>query len=343
VTTATADAPGKLFVAGEYAVLCGAPALVAGIDRRARVRLARHAGPRRLRVVSLAEAADCSIDQPEAGELPGGDVGAVLAAVRAARAWVELPSGTLEVMVDSRPFLDAARKLGLGRSAATVTATVAVLLAAAGRFERLACLEIAVAAHALFQAGQGSGGDVAAAVHGGLVEVRREAGRLAVADRRLPPGTELVVGWTGEAASTVPLLHRFAAASGEELPALRELCRVAEDAATAVGRGDRRALFASVDRSATLLAELGHETGLPIVTPVLRRLVETARQVGAVAKPSGAGGGDCGIALADSEAKADAVRAAWRRAGIVPLGVALSATGVQLERVERAPPGGPGG
>ena len=50
--------------------------------------------------------------------------------------------------------------------------------------------------------------------------------------------------------------------------------------------------------------------------------------MGAAAKPSGAGGGDCGIALATSEAQADAVRAAWRAEGIVPLPVAIAAEGV---------------
>jgi len=70
------------------------------------------------------------------------------------------------------------------------------------------------------------------------------------------------------------------------------------------------------------------------VTPALARLVAAARRVGAAAKPSGAGGGDCGIALVTSAAQADAVCAAWRGEGIVPLPVAIVVEGVCHEAHE---------
>jgi mevalonate kinase len=70
--------------------------------------------------------------------------------------------------------------------------------------------------------------------------------------------------------------------------------------------------------------------GIPIVTPALARLVAAARRVGAAAKPSGAGGGDCGIALATSAAQAAAVRAAWQEEGVLPLPVRLASEGLTL-------------
>jgi len=77
------------------------------------------------------------------------------------------------------------------------------------------------------------------------------------------------------------------------------------------------------------LARLGDETGIPIVTPPLARLIAAARRVGAVAKPSGAGGGDCGIAFATSSEQADAVRAAWRADGIAPLPLEITPEGAR--------------
>jgi mevalonate kinase len=65
------------------------------------------------------------------------------------------------------------------------------------------------------------------------------------------------------------------------------------------------------------------------VTPALRRLVEVAGRLGIAAKPSGAGGGDCGIALVGSAREATELARAWREAGIVPLEVAVAAEGVR--------------
>jgi len=339
VTRVVARAPGKLILTGEYAVLCGAPALVAAIDRRVEVslRLDSFAGP--LAVESRAEQEHWLVRHPEHEELTGGDLGAVLAAVRIATAWApELRGRGIEAHVDSSSFLADGKKLGLGRSAATVTAAVAALLAAAGHRDRQETSEAAIAAHTLFQEGHGSGADVAASVHGGVVDFRRSGGRLAITPRALPPGLHLVVGWTGESMPTDPLLKRFAAAaSSRQPPALADLCAVAEQAAEAATLADAEGFLVAVADTAALLERLGHELDLPIVTPALARLVETARRAGAVAKPSGAGGGDCGIAFASSPAKVEAVHAAWREAGLVPLPLAIASEGVSVES-RAAPP-----
>jgi phosphomevalonate kinase len=314
--TTVARAPGKLFLTGEWAVLDGAPALVAAVDRDARVTM--EPGGDGVVVESLAEGRTDRFDATGAAPLPRGDAGAVLAVLRQRRE----PPRALRVVVDSRPFLVGERKLGLGRSAATIVAAAAALEPGAPRAD---LLRRARAANALFQDGQGSGADVAAAVYGGVVEVRRAAGDLAVAQRVLPAGLHLVAGWTGTSAHTPPLLARFAASPRPAVFA--DLTAAARDAADAVACGDATRLLAAVDRAATLLERLGAALDLPIVTPELARLVRVANAAGAAAKPSGAGGGDCGIAIATSAAQAAAVRAAWREAGILPLPVTIASEG----------------
>ena len=324
-----ASAPGKLFLTGEYAVLAGAPALVAAVDRRAHVEVALESGPGPLTVESLAEGTRRVIDDPEGDPVGSGDAGAILAALRTARtAAPSLRAMRTRVLVDTRAFLAGGEKLGLGRSAATVAAAVAAVLACVGREDRGEILEAALAAHALLQDGRGSGADVAAAARGGVIEFRRDGGEVGIRPRALPPGLHLLVGWSGEGGATDPMLRRFATRARESR-ALGELVAVAERAAAAVERGDGAALLDAVASTADLLARLGEETGIPIVTPALERLVVAARRVGAAAKPAGAGGGDCGIALATSPAQADAVCAAWRAAGIVPLPVTIAAEGVR--------------
>ncbi len=311
-----ARAPGKLFLTGEWAVLAGAPAVVVAIDRWAEVRFEPD-GAARI-VESLV---DGRATRLEDDRRPDGDAAAGAAAWRATGA----RGGRL--VVDARAFVAGERKLGLGRSAATLVAAVAAL---GGSAEPATVLPRALAANALLQDGYGSGADVAAAVHGGVVEVRRADTGLEVVRRRLPEGLHLLAGWTGTAATTGALLARFAAQPQAKAPALAALGAVAAAAADAVARGDAQALLGAVERTTPLLEALGEQTGVPIVTPALRTLVEAARRAGAVAKPSGAGGGDCGIALAASARTAAAVRAAWQEAGIVPLEVAVAPAGVAV-------------
>src|SRR5262249_31760174 len=176
--TVRASAPGKLFLTGEWAVLRGAPALVAAVDRRVSVTI--EPGTDGVVVESLGEGRADRLDLGSADTpLPGGDAGAVLAAIRQRRD----AARALQVIVDSRAFLIGERKLGLGRSAATLVAASAALAPEASQAE---LLDRGLEANALFQAGQGSGADGAAAAERGLTEARRQAATLARARARLP-------------------------------------------------------------------------------------------------------------------------------------------------------------
>jgi phosphomevalonate kinase len=314
-----ATAPGKLFLTGEWAVLRGAPALVAAVDRVARVEIEGDGGPGPLVIESLAEGRSWHGDAAVAA-IPAGDAGAVVAVLRA------LGPVHGRIVVDSRPFLIGERKLGLGRSSATIAAAVLARRELAGLpLDRAAILADALDANAAFQDGVGSGADVVAAVYGGVVAVERRDGSLAVARHSLPDGLHLIAGWTGESAATTPLVAAFAAMPSP--PVLPELATAARDAVGAIALGDGGKLCEAVERAGACLERFGAETGLPIVTARLHRLIATARRAGAVAKPSGAGGGDCGIAFAPTPSVAAAVRAAWRDAGILPLDVAVASEG----------------
>jgi phosphomevalonate kinase len=310
-----ATAPGKLFLTGEWAVLRGAPALVMAVDRVVRVEIEGEPGEGGLALESLAEGHTW-----RGSGATTGDAGAVAAVLR------RLGPVRGKIVVDSRPFLVGERKLGLGRSAATIAAAVVARRALGGlSTDPAATLEDALAANAIFQDGQGSGADVAAAVYGGIVAAEPKPAALAVARHVLPDGLQVIAGWTGEPAPTTPLVAAFATMPSP--PVLADLASSARAAVAAVAAGDRAALCDAVARSGELLGRFADETGLPIMTPALRRLVETARRAGAAAKPSGAGGGDCGIALAPSPRVAAAVKAAWRDAGILPLDVAIASEG----------------
>ena len=164
---AKTSAPGKVIVAGEYAVLDGAPAICMAVNRRARVS------------ISLNDETEHVVSAPGFLEKPQrfasmtdcADTLPLLSAV-----WSESGpaiDGRLNIDIDSREFVAAnGRKMGIGSSAAVAVALAAAIeqMAAGGRDIR----ETAMAAHRNFQGGSGSGADIACSHAGGVIVYRRE-------------------------------------------------------------------------------------------------------------------------------------------------------------------------
>ncbi|KFN93532.1 phosphomevalonate kinase [Tetragenococcus muriaticus PMC-11-5] len=56
-----------------------------------------------------------------------------------------------------------------------------------------------------------------------------------------------------------------------------------------------------------------------IETPALKQLCDLAENCGGAAKSSGAGGGDCGIVIADQKTGILPLMSKWEKANIIPL------------------------
>lgn len=256
-------APGKLVLTGAYAVLEGAPAIVVAVSRGA-----------------FADAARTAITAtPE---------------VRAALGDVPVPH------FDASAMFIGARKLGLGASAAILVASLAAREAERGAdlaapAVRDALFARARAAHLEAQGG-GSGVDVAASVHGGVLRYSLGASGPSSARASLPPGMHLSVFACPTSARTSELraeIERFALAKpGLSRVCMHELGVVAERAASAASSGDRDAFVEAVRRTADALTRLGSAAGVGIVPPGFDALAELAAQEDAAFCVSGAGGGD---------------------------------------------------
>ena len=334
MTTLVARAPGKLFLLGEYAVLDGAPAIVAAVDRFIEVRLT----PRTVRTVRITapgvgEALDFDPGRPP----PYAPLRFVLAAYgHAIAVCPRLATAGLEL--DISGDLDAHRsaaKLGLGSSAAVTVATTAALFAAAGveaaaRGLQDAVFSAAFRAHRAAQGEIGSGADVAASTFGGLVlfEPRPQALPRTTA-LSLPPWAILLAASTGESAATEPLVRQYQAIERTRRTAFVRLSRGAV-AWFATSMRQQAVSLTALDAAGNALAQLADSCGLPLFSARLQALIAIARAHGAAAKPSGAGGGDCGIALTTNAASAKRIRTAWREAGLVPLDLCISGEGVTV-------------
>jgi phosphomevalonate kinase len=283
-------APGKVFLAGEYAVLEGGVAVLAAVSRHAVGQF-----------------------------LPGFDPASPVVAEtdRRARAALgdlaqALPTGS--VMVDTSAFEEGGVKLGLGSSAATAVATVGAIFEHAGvsiaSHEEL-LYSVADAGHRAAQGGVGSGADVAVAVDGGFLSfVRPPDGAPAVVRLNPPAALEMVVFWTRKAARTADLIAAVRAFRDRDGAAYRvrmdDLSNTSDRFANAFASNDARGVVAAADAYGLAMAALGDTAGVGIVTPPLAAAARLARELGGAAKPAGAGGGDVGIAFfADTAAAAE--------------------------------------
>ena len=305
------EAPGKVYLFGEHAVVYGEPAVPAAIERRATVT----AEPREDDHVRV-EADDLSLDgftveySGGTGDHPDVDVptplveaamGYVDAAVRQARAAADAPDAGFDITVESEIPLGA----GLGSSAAVVVAGIDAATRALGtQLDRRELADRAYRAEFEVQDGQASRADTFCSTMGGAVRVEGDDCEPIDA-----PNLPFVVGFDGGAGDTAELV----AGVGE----LREEYRFAADTVESIGDVVRtgeellEGALPGADPSRELLAELGELmdfnhgllSALGVSARSLDAMVWAARDAGAHgAKLTGAGGGGCVVALDESDA-----------------------------------------
>ncbi len=330
-----ARAPGKLFLLGEYAVLDGGPAVVAAVDRYAEVHLRREPDGARVRIT----APGCGAVEfaPEFPPAADGPLRFVVAAYRAVRTrHPELGCRGYSLTTTTEMVGPDSAKVGLGSSAAVTVAAVAAFLADSGAdVNRDELFAIALSAHRDAQDGVGSGADVAASAHGGLLLFQPRRGSLpAVSPLAFPANAHLLAAWSGESASTADLVKQYLGARNGSAGARAAFVVASrshvETFVDAVQRGMLSGV--AVDDAAAALERMGDKLGLPVLTPRLRELIAIARAHGAAAKTSGAGGGDCSVALTCDATAAERIRCAWRAAQLVPLPIRVDRTGVTVAR-----------
>ncbi|MCA9601803.1 MAG: hypothetical protein KC417_07260 [Myxococcales bacterium] len=320
------SAPGKVLLAGEYAVLRGTPALVAAVSRRVVGHVSAGASdgspPR------AAGSRDSAHFSPEirlalarAEAIRNHRLGGPIGMNRAA---LDHPSGT---------------KLGLGSSAAQAVAAAALVFADAGDDLgspdiRARVLRAALDGHRAV-APDGSGVDVVVSTHGGVLRVERTEDVPVHQDADVPDGLEVSVVWTGVPVRTsgfvsavFELEARDPATFAETMGAVDAAARAFVDAWCG---DDAAAVVRATAPHAEALRALGDAAGVPIVEARLARLAVLAAEHGGAAKPSGAGGGDVAVAFFTSRDARSAFERAARAESFEPLALTVGDDGVRRE------------
>ncbi len=308
--SSVSSAPGKIVLLGEYAVLQGAQAVVAASSVRVRVGVttrdllgaAEHDDARHLFVMALQIHDEMVVIR--AGEAAADSrFELVRHCFDEVLKWAEarqLSLAAVEVKIDSSEFfLPSGEKLGLGGSAAVSVALIGALLrelSPSQNPEPQLLRSLATAAHRKAQGGAGSGIDIAAGVYGGFLNFRREQNPQPLT---WPDELKILPLSTPHSSNTADLVAAVMAKSkqADVHKTLAAMANLAQAGNTALANDDAQAWLDVVRKYHNCYGELGAAAKVTLITPEHAQLAAIAESVGAAYKPSGAGGGDIGVAF----------------------------------------------
>lgn len=338
----TAQASGKLFIAGEYAVTQpGYLAIVTSVPKYLTVTLE----PSEYNEIYSDFSPDtfvewereCGVVVP-LGKNPFPIVTKTIETVEWYVSDLGYPLQNFELNISSD--LDAhGIKYGFGSSAAVSVATIKAMLKLYAINDTPLLIYKLASIVQLRLNSNGSFGDIAASSFNTLLAyscfdkkwlqeqlaiypmrdvVAMNWHKLIVEPLQLPKNTAILVGWTGTPASTEQLVadikHTHENTDKWTL-FLKQSQECVLRLITAIKSNDIISIKQALHDNRLLLQSLSPH----IETPLLQTLITIAQQHNSVAKTSGAGGGDCGIAFVDETVNVNRLIKHWQQSNITPL------------------------
>lgn len=343
--------PGKLMIAGEFAVLEPRHKLIAmAVDRFVYATLiATEENQITLENLELFEAVWEYKENKVEIKTKDPRVRFVQFAMEVALNYLEEQSVSPErfsLTIKSELNDESGIKYGLGSSAAVVTAVIKAVLEhhlpaspSADLVFRLAAIS-----HVITQ-GNGSGADIAASSYGGIIEytsfqaewlleayrnkqnltelVLKEWVHCSIKRVSLPRNLHILIGWTGKPASTSQLVKKtlgLKMTDPEKFHRFLDHSKMAVECfLTGTKEENISLVLKGVEENRQALSDVGNDACVEIETALLAKLADLAKQFGGAGKLSGAGGGDCGIAFVESKEKYNQLKMAFEDNGIKPL------------------------
>lgn len=344
-----ASAPGKLYIAGEYAVLePGHPAILVALDQFVTVILEKSAQGTIRSSYSNGIAIPWTrrngrfyIDERE------NPFSYIAKSITITEQYIKELGHTLQFFdleVQSELDNKDGRKYGLGSSGAVTIATIKALL----RFYNISytselLYKLAAVTHLSLNS-NGSFGDLAASSYEGwlayscferewVLEKMQQLPltelislpwpQLMIEPLTAPEDLRLLIGWTGTPASTTFLVDQMKDEKSEMNGFYRQFLADSKETVNrmidAFYQNDVTAIQKNIRRSRALLNSLSAKSGIDIETEALTTLCTLAEEVGGAAKSSGAGGGDCGIVLFNQKDEILPMIDRWKQNNIVNL------------------------
>ena len=347
----TEQAPGKLYIAGEYAVLeQDCPAILVAVNQFIRVSIIKSKSGTGL--IHSKQYSQSSIHWIRRGakmviDNRDNPFEYILAAISYTERFCleqKVKMKVYDLYVNSDLDSSDGKKYGLGSSAAVTVATVKAILRFYGvPFSNELVYKLSAISHYSVQ-GNGSAGDIAASVYGGwiafqtfdkqwladelahksLSEVLNEAWPGLKIQLLTPPdGLKLMIGWSQKPASTSRLVDETNANKATLNGQYQEFLRLSRKCVLKMIAGfehnDIQIIKKQIRVNRKLLQHFAQINQIAIEIPRLSKLINIAESFGGAAKTSGAGNGDCGIVIADRNTDTAFLEDKWRQNGIMPL------------------------
>ena len=257
-------------------------------------------------------------------------------------------------------------KFGLGSSAAAIVAIHAAIrafhgLLPSGVVEKDELFKLCLLTYFIIQNKSGSGIDIAASFHGGILRYSRfdpewllsklednfspedyidlNWPNLSVEPLPQFPELQLLLGWTQTPASTAALIDQMTTFK-KQVPStyytiLNEISKLVKDFVKDWKKKNKTRILSNVQLNEIYLRKLGENSGIPIETAPLKLLSQIANELGGAGKLSGAGGGDCGIAICFDDAIASQILAEWGTHGIIGAPIQIDFDGLIIESITK--------
>lgn len=334
-------ANGKLYVSGEYAVVDGGAAIIAAVNRSLTCALASGTDNRIIRDAHMVP------------QLTHDDEARyVKAASYIAHRYLDeigkaIPQGA-KLDIRSELVETDGRKYGLGSSGAVTVAVLECLLAQY-ELERMKLYKLAVLA-LLIVGDNGSFGDIACSSFGTLIYyvrpgreflqklqsalrdvhttvhelLEKQWDGLRIESLAFPQGLNIQVGWTGNPASSTDLVNAVRGFKQNRADDYASFCKrisaVSDRIRLACTENNPQDFIRAYRDASCCMSEFSEQSGGFAETEKLCLLKVIAQAHGYEAKFSGAGGGDCGIAIGlQQNVSPRRLKSAWEDAGIMDM------------------------
>jgi phosphomevalonate kinase len=351
--------PGKLILLGEYAVLEGADALVASIDRFVTANISASENDNFWISSNLFSDPIKFLIKDSGKIIPDGDQSdQLVSTMHFALSMIEQIYARLSgYKVEFKPFylkIDTSQfyqetnknKLGLGSSAALTVALIAAIVYFSNIEKKIISDNIdlflfACDVHFKVQGNKGSGIDIAAGVFGGVHQYNIKSiaeGKKTqkIVSRSIPEDLFILPVWSGVSASTRNLLsqiEQYRGNSENDYQAMMSRLSVLAETGCMLYAEKKCSDFLDIVADYyKVLHDFSRKSQIAIISEVHKQIAEIVFANGGVYKPSGAGGGDIGLAFSDSASIIDRLKKELARHNFQTLSLGISSQGVMVSK-----------